>query len=79
MGFAAFIDGLWCIRWDIHWMEFSDVGAVIYFLRKVVWTVPGFTVEGYRDRLRELHDQIQVEGTFIAHAARTLIEARRAS
>ena len=60
-------------------MEFSDVGAVIYFLRKVVWTVPGFTVEGYRDRLRELHDQIQVEGTFIAHAARTLIEARRAS
>ncbi len=60
-------------------MEFSDVGAVIYFLRKVVWTVPGFTVEGYRDRLRELHDQIQIEGTFIAHATRTLIEARRAS
>ena len=60
-------------------MEFSDVGAVIYFLRKVVWTVPGFTVESYRDQLRELHDQIQIDGTFTAHAARTLIEARRAN
>jgi SAM-dependent methyltransferase len=59
-------------------MEFWDVGAVIYFLRKVIWTVPGFTVEGYRDRLRELHDRIQTDGAFIAHATRTLIEARRA-
>ena len=23
---------------------FNDVGAVVYFLRKVLWTVPGFTV-----------------------------------
>ena len=58
-------------------MEFSDVGAVIHFLRKVIWTVPGFTVERYRGRLRALHDQIQAEGTFIAHSTRTLIEARR--
>lgn len=57
-------------------MEFFDVGAVIYFLRKVIWMVPGFTVEQYRDRLRELHDQIQREGPFIAHSTRFLIEAR---
>ena len=25
---------------------FNDVGAVVYFLRKVLWTVPGFTVAG---------------------------------
>jgi hypothetical protein len=27
-------------------VEFFDVGAVVYFLRKVLWTVPGFTVAG---------------------------------
>jgi hypothetical protein len=58
-------------------MEFFDVGAIIYFLRKVVWTVPGFTVARYGDRLREVHDDIQREGPFIAHSTRTLVEARR--
>ena len=56
---------------------FNDVGAVVYFLRKVLWTVPGFTVQGYRDRLRRLHEQIQAEGPFVAHAQRVLIEARK--
>jgi SAM-dependent methyltransferase len=58
-------------------MVFNDVGAVVYFLRKVLWTVPGFTVDGYRDRLLSLHEQIQREGPFVAHAKRFLIEARK--
>ncbi|MEU2609504.1 class I SAM-dependent methyltransferase [Streptomyces albus] len=58
-------------------MEFFDVGAVVYFLRKVIWMVPGFTVERYRDRLRDLHERIETEGPFIAHSARFLIEARK--
>ncbi|MFI1799393.1 class I SAM-dependent methyltransferase [Streptomyces sp. NPDC020379] len=58
-------------------MEFLDIGAVIYFLRKVIWMVPGFTVEHYRDRLRELHEQIGAEGPFVAHSTRFLIEARK--
>ena len=49
---------------------FNDVGAVVYFLRKVLWTVPGFAVEGYRDRLRLLHEEIQSGGPFVAHAQR---------
>ncbi|MFC5801366.1 class I SAM-dependent methyltransferase [Streptomyces formicae] len=57
--------------------EFFDIGAVIYFLRKVVWMVPGFTVARYRDRLRELHDRIGAEGPFVAHTTRFLIEARK--
>jgi len=56
---------------------FNDVGAVVYFLRKVLWTVPGFTVAAYRAQLRRLHDQIQAEGPFVAHAQRFLIEARK--
>ena len=58
-------------------VEFGDVGAVVYFLRKVLWTVPGFTVDGYRDRLALLHEDIQENGPFVSHAQRFLIEARK--
>jgi SAM-dependent methyltransferase len=57
--------------------EFFDIGAVVYFLRKVIWTVPDFTVERYRERLRELHERIETEGPFVAHSTRVLVEARR--
>jgi SAM-dependent methyltransferase len=56
---------------------FDDVGAVVHFLRKVIWIVPGFTVEGYRARLAALHEHIEAHGPFVAHAQRFLIEARR--
>ncbi len=35
-------------------MEFYDVAAVVVFLRKVIWIVPGFTVDRYRLQLAEL-------------------------
>jgi hypothetical protein len=57
--------------------EFDDVGAVVHFLRKVPWTVPNFSVEQYRPRLADLHEQIQRDGPFVAHAQRFLIEARQ--
>ncbi|WIM88731.1 methyltransferase domain-containing protein [Candidatus Mycobacterium wuenschmannii] len=57
--------------------EFFDVGAVIYFLRKVIWTVPDFTVDRYRERLHAMHDQIEENGPFVAHATRILAEARK--
>ncbi|WFE40107.1 class I SAM-dependent methyltransferase [Micromonospora sp. WMMD998] len=56
---------------------FHDIGAVVWFLRKVVWTVPGFTVERHRPALRRLDERIRAEGPFVAHARRLLIEARR--
>jgi SAM-dependent methyltransferase len=58
-------------------VEFGDVGAVVYFLRKVLWTVPGFTVEGYTGQLARLHEHIQSQGPFVCHAQRFLIEARK--
>ena len=58
-------------------MEFFDVGAMVYFLRKVIWFVPDFTVETYRGRLEALHQQIQADGAFVAYSRRFLIEARR--
>lgn len=57
--------------------EFFDIGAVVHFLRKVIWTVPDFSVERYHDRLRELHERIQADGPFVAHASRVLVEARK--
>ncbi|MDH6121065.1 SAM-dependent methyltransferase [Kitasatospora sp. GAS204A] len=65
------------IRFERLRVEFFDIGAVVYFLRKVVWAVPGFTVERYRDRLRSLHQQIVAEGPFVTYSTRTLIEARK--
>jgi SAM-dependent methyltransferase len=59
--------------------EFFDVGAVIYFLRKVIWIVPGFSVDRYRDGLRALHKRIHADGPFIATTTRSLVEARKAA
>ena len=43
-------------------VEFHDIGAVVYFLRKVLWTVPDFTVARYLDRLARMHEQIRNQG-----------------
>ncbi|MFI6250527.1 class I SAM-dependent methyltransferase [Streptomyces sp. NPDC051016] len=58
-------------------MEFHDIAAVVHFLRKVVWMVPGFTAEAYEPELRALHRRIEKEGPFVAYSARHLFEARR--
>lgn len=60
-------------------MEFYDIAAVIVFLRKVIWTVPNFTVEAYAEPLARLHEQIGADGMFVAHSQRFLIEAHKPS
>jgi hypothetical protein len=60
-------------------LEFFDVGAMVFFLRKVVWTVPDFSVDRYRSRLQDLHDQIERDGVFRSTMSRTLLEARKPS
>jgi hypothetical protein len=39
--------------------------------------VGGFTVDGYRTRLEDLHRRIDTTGAFVAHSTRFLIEARK--
>lgn len=58
-------------------IEIHDVAAVVYLLRKLIWWVPGFTVERYRDRLRDLHEVIRTEGPFVAYSSRHLVEVVR--
>jgi len=50
---------------------------MVFFLRKVVWTVPDFSVDRYPARLRDLHDQMEEEGVFHSTMSRTLLEARK--
>jgi SAM-dependent methyltransferase len=65
------------LRSEATRMEFFDVAAVIVFLRKVIWTVPGFRVDAYRERLVAMHEHIAANGAFVAHSQRFLIEARK--
>jgi SAM-dependent methyltransferase len=58
-------------------VEFFDIAAVVYFLKKVLWTVPGFTVAGYREPLARMHDHIEANGSFVCHSRRFLIDARK--
>ena len=58
-------------------VEFFDIAAVVHFLRKVQWTVPGFTPEAYDTELRRLHERIERDGSFVSTARRLLVEARR--
>lgn len=58
-------------------VKFFDIGAVVHFLKKVVWMVPGFTVDAYLPQLRSLHERIESEGPFVAHSSRHLFEARK--
>ncbi len=66
------------LRQEALRMEFHDIAAVVHFLRKVIWIVPGFTAAAYLDRLAELHDFMERHGPFVAHSQRLLIEARPA-
>jgi len=58
-------------------MEFFDVGAVVWILRKCVWWIPGFTPERYLDQLKELDGRMRSGHPFVAHSTRHLIEAQR--
>lgn len=66
------------LRQEALRIEFHDIAAVVHFLRKVIWTVPGFTVDAYRDRLAELHDFLERHGPFVAYSQRLLVEAWKA-
>lgn len=56
-------------------MEFYDIGAIVWTLRKCVWWVPDFSVARYDRQLRSLDEQLRAGEPFVAHSTRHLIEA----
>jgi len=51
----------------------------VHFLAKVLWTVPGFSVAGYREPLARMHEHVRAHGAFVCHSQRFLIEVRKPS
>ena len=55
--------------------RFYDIGALQYYLKAIPWQVPGFTVEGFQDKLEEIHRTIEKDGYFHASQHRFVIKA----
>ena len=55
--------------------RFRDVGAVVFLLLAVPWQLEGFSVNGYLDRLKELHRFIVRTGSFRVTATRFYIRS----
>ncbi|WP_327151802.1 class I SAM-dependent methyltransferase [Nocardia sp. NBC_01329] len=56
-------------------MEFFDIGAVVWILRKCVWWVPDFSVDRYRDVLLDLDRGMRDGCPLVAYSTRHLIDA----
>jgi SAM-dependent methyltransferase len=58
-------------------LSFTDVGAIVYYLKAVPWLVPGFSVEKHARQLLALQRRLD-SGESLAFVARKyLIEARK--
>ena len=62
---------------DITFYRFYDIGAITYFLEAIPWTVPGFSIDKYRDELWELHLRINRDGYFDTPRHRFLVVAKK--
>ena len=63
------------LRWEGN-LSFTDVGAIVYYLRAVPWEVPGFAVETHLPSLFALQDRLESGEGLRFYAAKYLIEAR---
>lgn len=57
---------------------FKDVGALVFMLKAVPWTVEGFSVDKYRKVLERLKKRVDKDGKLIFTDRRYLIGARKA-
>ena len=58
-------------------IEFFDIGAVVYFLRKVIWMVPGSSSTPPAPT-PVLHRQIEGKGPFVAHSKSAILQGAQA-
>jgi SAM-dependent methyltransferase len=58
---------------------FSDVGAVVYFLKHVPWEIPDFDTKTYREPLLKLHQKITREGKLEVTTSRFYVKATKPS
>jgi SAM-dependent methyltransferase len=59
-------------------LSFTDVGAIIYYLKAVPWLVPDFSVDSHLNYLIKLQSRLEAGGALTFTARKYLIEARKA-
>ena len=60
-------------------LSFTDVGAIVYYLRAVPWLVPGFSVKTHMKSLLALQHRLEMNGKLDFTARKYLIEAKKTS
>ena len=63
-------------EWDGR-LVFTDVGAIVYYLKAIPWAVPGFTVETHLRHLLALQQRLEADGELGFYAAKYLIKASK--
>lgn len=58
-------------------MHFTDVGAIVYYLKAVPWTVPGFSVATHQQYLQQLQSGLDRGEPLAFEIGTFLIEARK--
>lgn len=58
-------------------IAYTDVGAIVWILRRCPWWVPGFSASAYAPQLRELDARMRAGEPFRDVSARHLIRAHR--
>jgi SAM-dependent methyltransferase len=59
-------------------LAFTDVGAIVYFLKAVPWLVPGFSVTSHLKYLLDLQRKLESRETLTFVSRKYLIEAHKA-
>lgn len=54
---------------------FTDIGAVVYYLKAISWQIEGESVENLKPRLEVLHELIEAQGKFELQSQRYLLIA----
>ena len=56
-------------------LAFTDVGAIVYYLKAFPWLVPGFSIESHSKHLLKLQTTLDAGGRLVFAAKKYLIEA----
>jgi len=58
-------------------LKFYDIGALVFFCKKIIWEFPDFSVDRYYDQLLDLHRRCQADGYISSKEHRFFIVARK--
>lgn len=62
---------------EMPWVKFFDLGAVVYFAKRIVWEFPGFSVDTCYENIKALGDEINQKGYVSNREHKFLIVAQK--